>query len=531
MVEPDMEHPPAPASENPDSGRGSPGPEAKLPVVESEKAEDSAMPVAQVEVAEPALPMDECAEATCKSFYDVKWTIFNETRCPIVTQEANGPCPLLSLMNLLLLRGKTALPDGCEVISSDELVEKLADILLASMPKEVASSERLNYEQNINDAIALLPSIVKGLFVNIRFGGVTQFEFTDSLVIFDLLNVPLYHAWVVDPQNRPLAEAVGNLGYNELTAKIVTDMSSEDDEKVSSALLSRQFLEESASQMTFHGLCELNEKIRDGELAVMFRNNHFSTLYKQKGELFELMNDQGFLKEPSVVWQTLATIDGDCQFVDHNFKSIPPKDPIACDGRSQEQQIDQDLLLAMTIADEEKKRLSETETAARAEMEQLPPPGSMSDEELAKKLQEEENASAEMYEQAADQEEQRQGGAGQQPQRPQSRPQEATQARSSQGFMKKAGLGPRRPLAMESSLRELDEDESESKDTLDPDLLCCEAIFEFTLRKLAIERRFCSSESRFKFRKNPSTCSAPLEWEEPKEEEAPKCPSVAICTF
>lgn len=107
-----------------------------------------------------------------------------------------------------------------------------AEILLEAMPNNVSDNERLNYEQNINDAIALLPSIVKGLFVNIRFSGVTQFEYTDSLVIFDLLNVPLYHGWVVDPQNKLLAQAVGNLSYNELTTKTITDMSSDDEEKV-----------------------------------------------------------------------------------------------------------------------------------------------------------------------------------------------------------------------------------------------------------------------------------------------------------
>ena len=31
------------------------------------------------------------------------------------------------------------------------------------------------------------------------------------------------------------------------------------------------------------------------------------------------MTDQGFLKEPQVVWETLNTIDGDIQFVDENF--------------------------------------------------------------------------------------------------------------------------------------------------------------------------------------------------------------------
>ena len=38
-----------------------------------------------------------------------------------------------------------------------------------------------------------------------------------------------------------------------------------------------------------------------------------------------LVTDQGFLKEPSVVWETLNSIDGDCHFVDSDFKTAPPK--------------------------------------------------------------------------------------------------------------------------------------------------------------------------------------------------------------
>ena len=36
------------------------------------------------------------------------------------------------------------------------------------------------------------------------------------------------------------------------------------------------------------------------------------------------MTDQGFLGEPSVVWETLST-DGDGQFVDGQFRTVPPK--------------------------------------------------------------------------------------------------------------------------------------------------------------------------------------------------------------
>lgn len=52
--------------------------------------------------------------------------------------------------------------------------------------------------------------------------------------------------------------------------------------QVSQSLAAQRFLEESASQLTYHGLCELGTKMNEGELAVFFRNNHFSTIYKLK---------------------------------------------------------------------------------------------------------------------------------------------------------------------------------------------------------------------------------------------------------
>lgn len=46
--------------------------------------------------------------------------------------------------------------------------------------------------------------------------------------------------------------------------------------------MAEQFLEATASQLTFHGLCELTAAVREGELSVFFRNNHFSTMIKHK---------------------------------------------------------------------------------------------------------------------------------------------------------------------------------------------------------------------------------------------------------
>lgn len=47
-------------------------------------------------------------------------------------------------------------------------------------------------------------------------------------------------------------------------------------------LIAEQFLEATAAQLTYHGLCELTAAAQEGELSVFFRNNHFSTMTKHK---------------------------------------------------------------------------------------------------------------------------------------------------------------------------------------------------------------------------------------------------------
>lgn len=41
-----------------------------------------------------------------------------------------------------------------------------------------------------------------GIDINPRFTGCQAYEFTDEVGIFDLLDIPLLHGWLVDPQVR-----------------------------------------------------------------------------------------------------------------------------------------------------------------------------------------------------------------------------------------------------------------------------------------------------------------------------------------
>ncbi|KAL9823131.1 ubiquitin carboxyl-terminal hydrolase MINDY-1 [Geothlypis trichas] len=310
-------------------------------------------------------------------FYFVKWILWKGQRTALVTQNENGPCPLLAIINILLLQWKVKLPPQTEVVTAEELMAHLGNCILATQPKDTSEGLQLNFQQNINDTMTVLPKLSTGLDVNVRFTGVSDFEYTPECIVFDLLNIPLYHGWLVDPQSPEQVQAVGKLSYNQLVEKIISCKHASDSRLVSEGLVAEQFLESTASQLTFHGLCELTARAREGELGVFFRNNHFSTMVKHKGHLYLLVTDQGFLQEQGVVWESLHSVDGDSCFCDTEFHLCHPlgKDRASTappDPQLQQRQVDQDFMVALSL------------------QQGQDPSSVLSDLELARQLQQEE---------------------------------------------------------------------------------------------------------------------------------------------
>ncbi|KAG2614179.1 ubiquitin carboxyl-terminal hydrolase MINDY-1-like isoform X1 [Panicum virgatum] len=141
-------------------------------------------------------------------------------RTPIVYQNDNGPCPLLAICNVLLLKNVISLnPDASEV-SQQKLLSLVAERLIDSNSAIQDKDEEYvrNREQNIADAIDLLPRLTTGIDVNVMFRKIDDFEFTRERAIFDLLDIPLYHGWIVDPQDTETATAIGSKSYNALAS-------------------------------------------------------------------------------------------------------------------------------------------------------------------------------------------------------------------------------------------------------------------------------------------------------------------------
>ncbi|XP_028060458.1 uncharacterized protein LOC114264048 isoform X3 [Camellia sinensis] len=86
--------------------------------------------------------------------------------------------------------------------------------------------------------------------------------------------------------------------------------------------LIRDFLKNNASQLTIHGLFSLQDGLKERELCVFFRNNHFNTMFKYDGELYILATDQGYINQPDLVWEKLNEVNGDTLFMTGNFKEF-----------------------------------------------------------------------------------------------------------------------------------------------------------------------------------------------------------------
>jgi len=354
----------------------------------------------------------------------------------IVLQNENGPCPLLAITNGLLLRGLISLPESKEFVTLDELLAVVAGRMLdanaetCSSPTKNLDEQRLrhpamqgiadveNVRKNVDDAIAILPKLATGVDVNPRFHSTKAFEFTDEVAIFDLLDVSLFHGWIVDPEDEASA-VIGQMSYNQVVeyminmdirlsdssveshAKLnglaqdndvreslplsadspvklklielsgsngddwrmrcvfdypdeVHDLPSTSACKTNHASTSKatgsvsasemhdyhlisNFLSSNASQLTFQGLYCVCAEMRDGQLGVFFRNNHFSTILKRGTTLHLLVTDLGYKDEPSVVWETLTDVSGNTHYLDGRFNKFEALSSSSHDNHNNDQ--------------------------------------------------------------------------------------------------------------------------------------------------------------------------------------------------
>lgn len=70
-----------------------------------------------------------------ESTYQIKWIKWKGIDTPIITQNENGPCPLLAVVNVLLLQRRVNIPSPQEIVTSGQLMEYIGDCILEESPK------------------------------------------------------------------------------------------------------------------------------------------------------------------------------------------------------------------------------------------------------------------------------------------------------------------------------------------------------------------------------------------------------------
>jgi len=307
------------------------------------------------------------SNSTGDGIYRLKSVKFRGRECNILLQNENGPCPLLAAANALLLQEKVKLPASSirnNVASLSDLTNVLANFAMhpseeGAAPTNMPAPQPVTSSSSsflLDELLKIIPKLQYGMDVNPKFtDGITGYEFTQELTCFDSWQVKLVHGWLLDPTDESLAElfqAVGNKTYNELIEHVIqgkeADMNLPPLEEkltqlkqqypanpVEIAELEAQvqkmqseslranyidhFLSTTGHQLTQFGLTALHQDLKEEELVVFFRNNHFCTMTKNEGNLFLLVTDLGYANTPMVVWERLDVIDGDTEYVNSQF--------------------------------------------------------------------------------------------------------------------------------------------------------------------------------------------------------------------
>lgn len=398
-------------------------------------------------VVPPRTPIS--AKAETYQVKNINWHDANESQnprtSPILVQNANGPCPLMALVNALTL----TTPAGAEeavLVNTLRTREQISlDLLLNAVFDELMSERRMTAEVSLPDITELydfLKGLHTGMNVNPRFIPTEEmekafkrtslthlhphergdlipgtFEDTKEMSFYRIFQIPLIHGWLPSKQDASYDalkrqagsyEDAQNLLFREeeLEDKLSNPegegLTEEEQALYQDVMNIKSFLYTSATQLTTWGLEVITKAMRPGSVAILFRNDHFSTLYRhpQTQEIFALVTDAGYAGHEEIVWESLRDVIGECsEFFSGDFRIVggPPQDhhpgvsssaSAANESRerttvqgtkgkekkvleepplSPSEQADRDLALAMQLQEEEDQRHNAEQAQRRRE--------------------------------------------------------------------------------------------------------------------------------------------------------------------
>lgn len=275
-------------------------------------------------------------------------------RSPILMQNANGPCPLLALVNALVLSTPPDLDTALvETLRTREQVS--LGLLLDAVFDELMSGRRGDSAQELPDVSELysfLLALHTGMNVNPRFitpvhaprgsldghspdlnqthpmhraqSKAGAFEETKEMRLYSTFSIPLIHGWVpaqdtsayaAFERNAQTFEDAQNIQFVEfeLEDKLRAEGLSEQEQLALQDIQTiKSFLSNWPTQLTDYGLQTISRTLKPGQIAILFRNDHFSTVYKEPnfGGLMTLVTDAGYGSHDEIVWESLVDVNG-----------------------------------------------------------------------------------------------------------------------------------------------------------------------------------------------------------------------------
>jgi hypothetical protein len=319
-----------------------------------------------------ATPGGGAARSQKKETYEIKKITWHDVTAaqnprvsPILVQNANGPCPLLALVNALTLSTPADVETALvETLRSREQVS--LGLLLDAVFDELMSGRRGDAAQelpDVSDLYQFLLALHTGMNVNPRFfpavpsqsaadprnsmlhihpierEGATPgtFEETREMKLYSTFSIPLIHGWLPDrdsPEYGALKRSANsyedaqNLMFREeeLEDKLAREgLSFEEQGTLEDIATIKAFFTTAATQLTPFGLETITNSLAPGAVAILFRNDHFSTLYRHPEtlQLLQLVTDSGYSEHEEVVWESLIDVNGEsAEFFSGDFRLV-----------------------------------------------------------------------------------------------------------------------------------------------------------------------------------------------------------------
>ncbi|KAJ5775034.1 uncharacterized protein N7511_000045 [Penicillium nucicola] len=294
--------------------------------------------------AEAARQMEQRSETY--TIRHVRWTDSTGelVESPILVQNQNGPCPLLALINALVLRAdRKVQPPIVRALSSREQIS--LGLLIEAMFEELTTC--LGPDEEFPDIEALaqfLTMLHTGMNVNPRLtlestDGFGCFRETTDLRLYSTFGVPLIHGWVASWSSPTHAAMTRTAQYHEDIQLLpfrrqdfeerVTrgeSLTFEEESTMEDIQNIQRFVEvDNATQLSPFGLTQLSTILIPGSVSILFRNDHFATLYKhpQSHQLYTLVTDAGYASHAEVVWESLVDVTGfNTEYLSGDFRPV-----------------------------------------------------------------------------------------------------------------------------------------------------------------------------------------------------------------